>query len=114
MKINAKVNGQRSMANSQPYTQQAAGSTHAAPTRIRLHIGELALHGFDHVDPVQLGNSVQQELTRLLVEQGTPAPLEKSGGQAHLEGGAFTVESGANSEMMGARIARAIYRGLER
>lgn len=107
MEVNGKVNGQRN-------TQRATRNTQAATARIELHISELALHGFNHVDPAQIGTSVRQELSRLLNERGTPSAFTQSGNVAHLEGEAFTAASGANADAIGAQIARSIYRGLGR
>lgn len=88
------------------------GRPQVAPTRVELHIGELALHGFDRVDPAQIRTSVRSELERLLIENGTPSSFGQGGDVAHLEGEAFTAASSANAGAIGAQIARAIYRGL--
>ena len=108
------INSQQSTVNNQRKTQHVTRNTLAAPGRIELHIGELALHGFDHVDSTQLGATVRQELSRLLTENGTPSALIQTGSMANLEGEAFTAAPGASADAIGEQIARAIYRGLER
>jgi hypothetical protein len=91
-----------------------AENSATSPGRIELHVGELALHGFDPVDPTQLGATVQQELSRLLTENGTPSALSQAGSMINLEGGTITIETGARANAIGVQIARAIFRGLER
>ncbi len=80
---------------------------------IELHIESLVLHGFDGVNRVQLGIAVEQELSRLLTEQGIPPALQRGGRVAQLDGGSFPLSPDMTPEATGIQIARTVYRGLE-
>ncbi len=79
---------------------------------VELHIEELVLEGFPHLDRTQLGDAVRDELARLMAERGVPPGLAQGGTVARLEGGEFQVAPGANARTIGAQIAQAVYRGL--
>jgi hypothetical protein len=81
---------------------------------IELHIEELVLHGFAPGDRHCLGEAVQRELARLLAEQGVPSGLAQGGEAPRLDGGSFRIDGGGKPEATGARVARAVYRGLKR
>ena len=81
--------------------------------RLELHIGELVLQGFPAMDVELLGAAVQAELTRLLSASGLPSRLAQAGPAATLDGGQFSPEVGEDVQSLGARIARAVYAGLE-
>ncbi len=98
------------------YGLQTAGSasrTVRQASRLELHIGELVLQGFPGMDPELLGAAVQAELSRLFAEEGLPARLEQGGAVASLDAGQFTGEDGEDVRRLGARIARAVYGGLQ-
>ncbi len=78
---------------------------------IEIEIGELVLHGFAPGDRASIGEAVQQELTRLLAEQGLASmnqPIEV----ARVNGGAFDVRPGSKSQTIGAQIARQVFGSL--
>ncbi|MEI2579944.1 hypothetical protein [Scytonema sp. PRP1] len=79
---------------------------------IELHIEELVLHGFARQDRYRIGDAIQQELTRLLNEQGVPPSVAGSGEIARLDAGTFEVKAGAKPEAIGVQVAQAIYGGL--
>jgi hypothetical protein len=79
--------------------------------QIEIQIEELVLHGFAPGDRLSIGEAVQRELTRLIVEQGL-ASLNHDVEIARVNGGAFDMKPGARSETTGAQIAQNIYRGL--
>jgi len=81
------------------------------PGAIRLHIGELILHGFEPADRAALGAALETELARLLVA-GDHEALANAGRVARLDGGAFEMPAHARPEATGARLARAVYDGL--
>jgi len=80
---------------------------------VDLHIGELVLEGFPHLDRNQLSMAIRETLAHLIATQGMPAGLAREGAIASLEGGTFTVPPGSSSQAIGAQIARAIHRGLQ-
>jgi hypothetical protein len=88
--------------------------TNPPPPVVELHIGELVLEGFPHLDQAELVAVVQQELTRLLAEGGLPAGLARVGEVASLDGGEFQVKQGSQAAEIGVQIAQAVYGGLAR
>jgi hypothetical protein len=92
-------------------------SPHAGPhprdaqPSIALHIDELVLDGFDPAARDAIGAAVERELTRLLAEQGAPIGLHDQE-VAALDAGSLQMESSANAEDLGARVARAVFGGL--
>lgn len=82
------------------------------PMNIELRIEELALHGFAPGDRYRIAESVERELQRLLAEQGAPALFSAAIDLARIDAGAFDLKPNANSEMIGAQVARAIYSGM--
>jgi len=54
------------------------------PKNIELHIEELVLHGLSPGDRYRIGEAVEQELTRLLADQGVPESLERGGEIGHV------------------------------
>ena len=84
------------------------------PKSIELRIEELVLHGFSPGDRHRIGGAMERELARLLAEQGTPPSWERGGEVPSLSGGAIEVRPGLGAEMIGARAAQAVYRGLSR
>ena len=82
------------------------------PKNIELNIDELVLHGFAPGDRYRIGEAVEQELTRLLADKGVPQSLERGGEIGHVDGGAFEVAQGSRAQVVGAQVAKAVYRGL--
>ncbi len=81
---------------------------------IDLQIDELVLNGFAAADGQAIGDAVQRELARLLVEQGVPSALTRNVEFETLTASANDVRSGANADTTGASLAQAIYRGCEK
>ena len=81
------------------------------PGAIRLHIGELVLHGFEPAERQALGAALETELARLLASGDTES-LARAGNLSRLDGGAFEMPRHARPEVAGARLARAVYDGL--
>jgi len=82
------------------------------PKNIELNIEELVLHGFAPSDRYRIGEAVEQELTRLLADQGVPQSLAQGEEVASVDGGAFEVAPGSRAQVVGAQVARAVYGGL--
>jgi hypothetical protein len=81
------------------------------PGAIKLHIGELILHGFEPGDRTALGAALETELARLLAA-GDPDTLARAGHITRLDGGAFEMPAHAGPEVAGTRLARTVYDGL--
>lgn len=84
------------------------------PKNIELHIEELVLHGFARSDYRDIGEAVKSELSRLFTEQGVPPSLERGGRIDSLKDGDLKITPGSNAEVIGARVARAVYGGLRK
>lgn len=99
-----------------PHERRASTPTAPAPT-VQIQIGELVLHGLDHVRSsgarYDLGAAVERELTRLLAEQGVPPGLDQARIVARLSGGSFEVAPGSSPATLGLQIAQAVYRGFK-
>ena len=81
---------------------------------VELHIEELLLEGFPPSARHHIGDAVMRELTKLLVEEGVPSSLTSLGEGARIDAGQFRSEGGADSDAVGAQIARSVYGGLAR
>ena len=79
---------------------------------VELHIAELVLHGFEPGDRYRIGDAMERELARLLIEQGTPPTLGQGREVACLDGGAFEVAPGSRAEAIGVQVAQAVHGGL--
>ncbi|MDX2216071.1 MAG: hypothetical protein SFY66_22590 [Oculatellaceae cyanobacterium bins.114] len=82
------------------------------PHEVELQIEEIVLRDFVGGDRHQIRAAIQQELTRLLTEQGIPPSLMAEGSIARLDGGSFDVAPDATPEVIGTQIARSIYGGV--
>lgn len=87
------------------------------PTDIELHIEELLLDGFPRDDRAAIAAALQQELTRLLTEEGIPRSLYATlkagqGGQVEvgrLNASAREISPTQKAETIGSQIARSVY-----
>ena len=82
------------------------------PKNIELNIEELVLYGFVLGDRHRIGEVVEQELTWLLADWGVPQSLERGGEIGHVDGGAFEVAQGSRPQVVGVKVAKAVYGGL--
>jgi hypothetical protein len=80
--------------------------------RVEIVIDELILHGFSPAERYAIGDSLSQELERLVVEQGF---------QAHqnvdipvLKAAPVKLQPNEKSDYVGAQVAQAVYGGLKR
>lgn len=82
------------------------------PHEIDLHIDALILHGFAPGDRPLIAQALQQELTRLLTEQGVPSSLTHSIEVPHLQGANVQAASGLSPRAIGTQVAQSIYTSL--
>jgi hypothetical protein len=78
---------------------------------LQLHIEQLVLHGFG-TDRHRIAAALQQELTRLLTEQGIPPALANSSEIPHINISANQIPAGAKAETIGTQLAQSIYSKL--
>ena len=83
------------------------------PFELNLHIGELVLHGFEHLDRAELGTAVRQSLVRLFGENGLPASIEHAARMDRIDGGTLDLPANAGVSVIGERIARSIHRSFQ-
>jgi len=76
---------------------------------IHVHINELILSGFEHLNRRQLTEAVRAELTRLITQRGLPPSLNASGYIDRLDGGSFQVKDKAGTDSIGTDLARTLY-----
>jgi len=76
---------------------------------IELHIEELVLHGFSPGDRDGIAQAVERELAMLIEERGAPPSLERVSEVAHVDGGAFEVAPDSRAQVVGAKVAKAVY-----
>lgn len=98
-----------------PHVEPAPRLPREAPAAsVRLHIAEVVFHGFDARQRYTLLDAVRQELTQLLAERGVPASLRAAKEVERIDAGSFGLVRGGRAGLLGARLARAVYGGLER
>jgi hypothetical protein len=81
---------------------------------IEFNIEELVLHGFDYRDRIPISKAVEHELARLLSEQEIPSLVTANNDLTNLEGGSFDVAPNSHPRVIGAQIAQAVYKGMNR
>lgn len=76
---------------------------------IDLHIGELILRNVPYAQRHLVAATVEQELIRLLTEQGLPPPLAQGGNIPHISIGNLHLAADAQANAIGLQIAHAVY-----
>ncbi len=80
---------------------------------LHVHIDELILHGFEHLDRAELGAAVQHSLGRLFSEKGLPSSIRRGGQMNRLDGGSISMSANAGASMVGKQISQSIYRSFQ-
>jgi hypothetical protein len=86
----------------------------ASPPAVRLHIGELALHGFPRLSRHDVAEAVSAELTGLIAVDGLPAHLRTASRTYRLRGTPITLARRAPAAVVGNQIARSVFGGRAR
>jgi len=76
---------------------------------VDIRIDELVLHGFPHGDRYRIARGIEKELTRLISEDGIPAAFTRNADRPVLDAGPIDIESGTRPDVVGSRVARAVY-----
>ncbi|KHE93423.1 MAG: hypothetical protein K8F52_05655 [Candidatus Scalindua rubra] len=79
----------------------------------KIGIDKLVLEGFNVDDGEQIKGTVERELTRLLVDEGTASGLTESYDIAGVKGEQIAMEPVVNTALGGKQIARAIYGAIK-
>ena len=80
---------------------------------VTLHIEALVLHGFAPGDRHAIAAGLQDELTRLLSEQGLPRAFEGESNLPRIDGGAIAVNPSSDPRGLGRHVARSILGSLQ-
>lgn len=80
--------------------------------KVEIHIEELILRGLPPGSGQGLAEQIQEELGRLIAEQGLPPGMANAQGALHLPGGSFQVSPrGRAAGSIGSQVARSLHRG---
>ncbi len=79
---------------------------------IDLHIHELILRNVPYAQRHHIAAAVEQELTRLLTEQGVPPSLAQSGYLPQVNVDHIQVAADAKADVIGGQIAQSLYSKL--
>jgi hypothetical protein len=107
------MSSQLSTFNTQLRKVSRAGSpTLNVQPSVELRIEELVLHGFAPGERYVIGDAVEQELMRLLGEQGVPVSLRCENATDEIRGAIFNMPPNAKPPAIGRQIAEAVYAGF--
>lgn len=79
---------------------------------IELNIDKLVLHGFPKKDGAYIGRAVEQELTRLMQNNGVPADFSKDSAFKKLNASTLNYTRNDRPEKIGREIAQLIYKSF--
>jgi hypothetical protein len=82
--------------------------------KVEIHIQELILHGFPPGQRHRIGEAVQKELERLLVEKAWPYGSAHDLHVYHTDGGGFALDGSGRPEAAGVKIANAVHGAVGR
>jgi hypothetical protein len=82
--------------------------------KITVHIERLILDGVSvlHRQRPQVQAALEEELARLIAADGLGVDLRTSGALSRVSGGEIQLEGDEEPELLGKRIAQAVYRGI--
>jgi len=76
---------------------------------VRLHIDQIAFHGFELLDRARIHAALETEFVRLFGEQGTPGGLAEPRHTPRLDAGRLCAAPDTTPEHLGAQLAQTIY-----
>ena len=77
--------------------------------KIDLHIGELILRDLPYAQRHSIAAAAEQELARLLTEQGLPPHLAQGGHIPHIDIGTLQLTADSRADAIGTQIAQSVY-----
>lgn len=107
MGLNIGASGHRGIGASE--NQQNPIGKGSSPAALELHIEELVLHGFSPRDRLSIGDAMQQEILRLITEQGLPGISTGPISLARLDVGSFQVAPGMKARAIGVQLAQHLH-----
>lgn len=75
---------------------------------VEVHIEELILRGFAANDHLQIGAAIEQELSRLIAQQGIQC-LRTAPNLDHLDAGTIQLAANARPQAVGQNVAQRVY-----
>jgi hypothetical protein len=95
-------------------TENLPGRDEAFENRgtIEIHIEELVLHGFPHLNRKQFQSAVESELARLFDQQQPPVVWDNYDEISHVDAGRFEFSMEQGIESAGVNVAQAVYKSL--
>lgn len=78
-------------------------------TKVDLAIEELILRGVPYALRHHIATAIEQELARLLCEQGLPPFLERGGNIPDIGIGPISIHADTRAEAIGVQIAQSVY-----
>lgn len=93
-------------------SRRAPATTRDLPAAVELHIEELMLRGFPPSDRFHISEALQQELMRLITEQGLPGLMSNPVNMERLDGGTSKIATGAKPQAIGALLAQRLHQQL--
>lgn len=75
--------------------------------KIKIEINQLVLDGFDHADDRGISLAIEQEMLRLITNNGLLQIFDRQ--ITDVEGSSFKLKEGNSTESLGVQIARQIY-----
>ncbi|MCB0806149.1 MAG: hypothetical protein KDC05_10155 [Bacteroidales bacterium] len=79
---------------------------------IEINIDELILEGFPYIDRDKIGNSIRNELAKMISEKGMPNAYLDSQQISTVNGGSFFISKGSTPNSIGKQIAKSIFEGF--
>jgi hypothetical protein len=80
--------------------------------KVNIEIGELILEGFDYHDQQRISRAIEQELARLVSDNGLPEGVGTRRAASNIGALSFNAPSDMNPRAIGRETARSIYRSL--
>ncbi|HTN47547.1 MAG TPA: hypothetical protein VL098_14445 [Flavipsychrobacter sp.] len=79
---------------------------------IELYIDQIVLHGMEGRNRFEIGNAIEEELSRLLSQGNLPATFRSGGGIDILNGSSFQYNNSSRSNLVGEHIAGSIFQTM--
>jgi hypothetical protein len=81
--------------------------------KIHIEINELVLHGFDYHDHRRISLALEQELIRLINQNGLPTKLNQTYEKSNFDCGMFNISQNMTPKAIGVEIAHSVYRTFQ-
>ena len=76
---------------------------------INIRIGKLVIHGFNYYDHKRISSALEQEMARLIKENGLSGSFAQEGQISQLDVPSFNAAKDMNPRTIGTRVAQSLY-----